>query len=154
TSFPNPTNPYKIVSDQVDLTNYLGEKKGLANALSGFFDTVFASQIAAGSTGTRQISLTAVYAYALTTVPGGYEPLVAKFPLALVPQYDYPVASGASFVQQFAGFVEDQAKLAGIASEAGWYGFEFTVYSSLGTDTANRPLLTFENLVYPLADGP
>ncbi len=66
TSFPNPTNPYKIVSDQVDLTGYLDGKQGLANALSGFFDTVFASQIAAGSTGTRQISLTAVYAYALT----------------------------------------------------------------------------------------
>ncbi|MBV9408185.1 MAG: hypothetical protein JO164_05145 [Candidatus Eremiobacteraeota bacterium] len=77
-----------------------------------------------------------------------------RFPLALVPQFDYAVATDgnpsnpASFVSRFASFVESQATTAGVPAETGAYAFGFTVFSTLDGGSGARPLLRFDDLVY------
>ena len=149
-AFPSATNPYSIRPEEVDLTKYLVGGKGLAAALTGFLNTVYTSLIVSAPATQSQIALIATYTYTLSAVPGT-DAISASFPLALVPQYDYPVATGAAFVQQFADFVETQATVAGVTPGAGNYTFELTIFSSLGNGSANRPLLKFENLVFPLS---
>ena len=154
-ALPGTTTPSSVVADKVELQAYAPANSDLAAALGGFFDVVFAAQIASSPTTARRIAIEATYAYAISPD----NPVAVRFPLALVPQADYAVkADGdptnpASFVARFAAFVQAQATAAGVPAQTGAFAFRFTVFSTLAGDTGLRPILRFDDLEYDLAPG-
>ncbi|HTJ26261.1 MAG TPA: LysM peptidoglycan-binding domain-containing protein [Candidatus Limnocylindria bacterium] len=150
-ALPGVTTPSSVIADPVDLRSYLpAGASDLAAALGGFFDVVFGAQIVAEPGSSRQIAIEGVYAYPIASD----NPVPVRFPLALVPQYDYAVstdgdpANPSSFVARFAAFVAAQAEAAGIPAATGAFAFRFTVYSTLAGGTGARPLLRFDDLVF------
>jgi hypothetical protein len=149
-ALPGVTTPSSVIVQPIDLRSYPGATD-LASALGGFFGVVFAAQIAASPGTTRRVAIDATYTYTISPD----NPVPVRFPLALVPQFDYAVSTDgdptnpASFVSRFASFVESQAALAGIAAATGSFAFRFTVFSTVVGASGARPILQFEDLEFP-----
>jgi len=172
TYFANKVTPNIKIDKEVSLRLFANPGAKLVDALSGYFETLFATQAAADPTSIRQVRVSARYGFQVASIASAAagqssqawledeRQIVAGFPLILIPQYGFKVASDwekdpitGSFVVQLASQTETARQNAGAPGDRGRYYYDVVVYSTLGGNTGQSPLIEFDALYYDLPEG-
>jgi hypothetical protein len=172
TYFANKVTPNIKIDKEVSLRLFANPGAKLVDALSGYFETLFATQAAADPTSIRQVRVSARYGFQVASIGSAAagqssqawwedeRQIVAGFPLILIPQYGFKVASDwekdpitGSFVVQLASQTETARQNAGAPGDRGRYYYDVVVYSTLGGNTGQSPLIEFDALYYDLPEG-
>ena len=169
TFFANKVTPNIRVDKEISLRLFADAK--LADALGGYFEKLFAAQAAADPSSIRQLRVSVRYGFQVATGeraesrPGPQawledpQQIVAGFPLILIPQYGFKVGTDGntdptsqSFVVLLASQTQTARQSAGAPGDRGRYYYDVTVYSTLGGDTGQSPLIEFDALYYDLPE--
>jgi len=171
TYFANKVTPNIKIDKEVSLRLFATSGAMLVDALSGYFETLFATQAAADPTSIRQVRVSARYGFQVASIGSAAEgqssqrwledqrQIVAGFPLILIPQYGFKVANdwekdpATSFVVQLASQTETARQSAGAPGDRGRYYYDVVVYSTLGGNTGQSPLIEFLALYYDLPES-
>ena len=171
TYFANKVTPNIKIDKEVSLRLFATSGAKLVDALSGYFETLFATQAAADPTSIRQVRVSARYGFQVASIGSAADgqsserwledqrQIVAGFPLILIPQYGFKVATdwkkdpATSFVVQLATQTETARQSAGAPGDRGRYYYDVVVYSTLGGNTGQSPLIEFNALYYDLPEG-
>jgi hypothetical protein len=144
----------------------------LVDALGGYFEKLFAAQAAADPASIRQVRVSARYGFQVASVESAGngrssqawledpQQIVAGFPLILITQYGFKVATdwktdpiSQSFVVQLSSGTETARQSAGAPADRGRYYYDVVVYSTLGGNTGQSPLIEFDALYYDLPES-
>lgn len=169
TLFANKVTPNIRVDKEVSLRLFDDAK--LVDALGGYFEKLFAAQAAADKDSIRQVRVSARYGFQVASAESsgnGPSPqawledpqqIVAGFPLILITQYGFKVDTDwktdpitQSFVVQLASQTETARQSAGAPGDRGRYYYDVVVYSTLGGNTGQSPLIEFDALYYDLPE--
>lgn len=173
TYFANKVTPNIRIDKEVSLRLFANAGAKLVDALGGYFEKLFAAQAAADPASIRQVRVSARYGFQVATVESAatgqssqawlgdqQQQIVAGFPLILIPQYGFKVATdwntgptSGSFVVQLATQTETTRQSSGAPGDRGRYYYDVVVYSTLGGNSGQSPLIEFDALYYDLPES-
>lgn len=172
TYFANKVTPNIRIDKEVSLRMFADPGAKLVDALGGYFEKLFAAQAASDPTSIRQVRVSARYGFQVASIESAatwqstqawledQQQIVAGFPLILIPQYGFKVATDwetgpttGSFVVQLASQTETARQSSGAPGDRGRYYYDVVVYSTLGGNTGQSPLIEFDALYYDLPES-